>query len=204
MKETAAEHYNAKYPDRPGLTYSHGWLTGVWCIGNMFGNAVSFYGAYPRGYLQRVHSMFPNAQRVLHVFSGSLTIEQAAAVAPNAQTIELVDLRNTESGCYPTWQGNVVSLPDAWHGYFDLILADPPYSRADAQKYDVPMLNRGRATRALRRVVAPGGVLVWLDQVWPMHRKADWKCWGHVAVVRSTNHRVRLASFFEATDAEAV
>lgn len=37
-----------------------------------------------------------------------------------------------------------------------------------------------------------------IDQVWPMHRKAEWKTWGTIGLVRSTNHRMRLVSMFEA------
>ena len=89
-------------------------------------------------------------------------------------------------------------MPEAWQGRFDLLLVDPPYSAEDAKKYDCPPANRGVIMRALRRVCKRGGNLVWLDQVWPMHRKVEWKTWGTVGLVRSTNHRVRMVSMFEA------
>jgi hypothetical protein len=38
---------------------------------------------------------------------------------------------------------------------------------------------------------------VWLDQVWPMHRKDEWRTVGRILLQRSTNHRVRLVSIFE-------
>ena len=88
-------------------------------------------------------------------------------------------------------------MPEDWAGRFDLVLADPPYSSKDAEVYGTPMPNRAKVMRALARVTRPGGNLVWLDTRWPMHRKDQWRCWGHVALVRSTNHRVRLVSMFE-------
>lgn len=59
------------------------------------------------------------------------------------------------------------------------------------------MVNRGKATRALAQVVDPGGFLVWLDTVWPMHRKAEWRTVGRILLQRSTNHRARIVSIFE-------
>jgi hypothetical protein len=197
-------------------------VAGTWMIGACYKNPNPLYGAYPHGYLERVHAMFPDAKSILHVFSGGLTEDAArdvwvgedvchcgATVAqhinllgcPGFRSIydmELVDMHGPEQGRYPTWQGDVLDLPSSWEGRFDLILADPPYSADDAEKYDCPPTNRGRVMRALRHVAKPGGNLVWLDQVWPMHRKVDWKTWGTVGLVRSTNHRVRLVSMFEA------
>ena len=51
--------------------------------------------------------------------------------------------------------------------------------------------------RELHRVTKPGGNMVWLDQKWPMHTKKQWKTWGTVGLVRSTQHRMRLITFFE-------
>lgn len=47
------------------------------------------------------------------------------------------------------------------------------------------------------KVTKPGGHLVWLDVCWPMHRKVEWVTVGRIAIVRSTNHRVRMATIFE-------
>lgn len=206
-----ARFYNSRFPKRPPLT-SEGIVAGTWMIGSQYKNPNPLYGAYPHGYLERVHAMFPDARRVLHIFSGGLTATRAWAAAwpdimvasveadTGTHQIELVDMHGPEQGRFPTWQGDLFdfcALPDQ-AARFDLVLADPPYSAEDSIKYDCPPPNRGKIMRALRRVTATGGNLVWLDQVWPMHRKADWKTWGTVGLVRSTNHRVRLVSFFEA------
>ena len=208
-----ALYYNLAFPKRPPLATSADWVGGTWLIGACYKNPNPLYGAYPRGYLERVHSMFPDTLRVLHVFSGGLTVEHAIAAAwpgmayrkasgcPTADdglAIELVDLHGPEQGRYPTWQGDLFNMPAEWAGRFDLILADPPYSTDDAKKYGTPMVNRGKVMHKLREVCKPGGNLVWLDQVWPMHRKTDWRTWAQIGLVRSTNHRVRLVSMFEA------
>lgn len=217
----AARAYNRKFPDRPKLICSgkSEMVTGTWMIGSCYKNPNPLYGAYPYGYLERVHAMFPDARRILHVFSGGLTKADACKAAwpdwfcdggdvtgdeiveelrhvTNHQ-MELVDMWGPEEGRYPTWQGDVLALPEDWEGRFDLILADIPYSAEDAKKYNCPPPNRGKIMRALARVAQPGGNLVFLDTTWPMHRKTDWKTWGTIGLVRSTNHRVRLVSMFQ-------
>lgn len=209
-----ALYYNEAFPKRPPLAYGNGMVTDTWMIGACYKNpsrnpdGTPFYGSYPYGYLERIHAMFPDARKVLHAFSGGLTLQAARdAWTDNVQQsvfdwqqceLELVDIHGPEQGRYPTWQGDVCAMPEDWHGRFDLILADPPYSKEDAAKYDTPMVSRREVIASLYNVAAPGGNLVWLDQVWPQHRKAQWKTWGTIGLVRSTNHRVRMVSLFEA------
>jgi hypothetical protein len=224
--ELACHAYNRKFPDRPPLSYGgkNPMVTGAWMIGACYKNPNDLYGAYPHGYLERIHVMFPDARRILHVFSGGLTlrnamevagwdnmvkvfdvIEESTGRAPTHMAageigvlMELVDTHGPDQGRYPTWQGDVLAMPEEWEGRFDLVLADPPYSAEDAKKYDCPPPNRGKIMRALRRVAAPGANLVYLDVVWPMHRKTDWKTWGTILLLRSTNHRARAVTMFQA------
>ena len=207
-----AEQYNLRFPDRPPLASTPDWVVGAWCIGACYRNPNPLHGAYPHGYLERVHAMFPDARRVLHAFSGGLTergaidalgwpithdLDRSIQMLALGLELQLVDQHGPEDGRHPTWQGDVCAMPEDWAGRFDLVLADPPYSSKDAEVYGTPMPNRAKVMRALARVTRPGGNLVWLDTRWPMHRKDQWRCWGHVALVRSTNHRVRLVSMFE-------
>lgn len=158
---------------------------GVWMIGNDYRNKTRYYGSYPPGYLDRVMALFPDAGvSVLHVFSGSL---------PKSFLYTRCDLRqDAEIRC------SVYDLPTM---ILDcrprLVVADPPYSKADAVQYGTPMINRGRALQALAQVTAPGGHLAWLDTCWPMHRKTEWATVGRILVQRSTNHRARVLSIFE-------
>ena len=203
-----ADAYNAAFPNRPKILATGGMVVGTWMIGSCFKNPNPLHGAYPYGYLERIHSMFPDAVRILHVFSGGLTLESAKAVSGNYYStggrlkacaeIELVDMHGPEQGRFPTWQGNLFQMPEEWEGRFDLILADPPYSAEDAKKYDCPPPNRRAIMARLRQVAAPGANLVFLDTCWPQHRKTDWKTWATIGLVRSTNHRVRLVSIFQA------
>lgn len=135
-----------------------------------------------------MRALFPDVPdvagaRVMHVFSGSLPAghyERVDAVQP----AEL--------------QVDVYRLPDIvlnWRPV--LILADPPYTFDDAKKYGTGMINRGRVFRALAAITDPGAHVVWLDTVWPMHSKEEWRTVGRICLIRSTNHRVRLISIFE-------
>jgi len=44
----------------------------MWMLGNNYSNHSAYYGAYAPQYLRRVLSMFPDAKKTLHLFSGSL------------------------------------------------------------------------------------------------------------------------------------
>ena len=50
------------------------------------------------------------------------------------------------------------------------MLADPPYSVEDAERYQTTMIKRNKVLSALRGL-SPGAHVVWLDQVLPMYRK---------------------------------
>lgn len=165
---------------------NHQALYAIWVMGNDYSTGSKFYGAYPRGYLPRIDALFPDVADGdrLHVFSGSLPPGNYARC----------DLRqNAEYRC------SVYDLPTQRHGdfYWSLVLADPPYSAADAEKYGTGMVDRRRALAALAQVTGVGGHLVWLDVCWPMHRKEQWRTVGRILLQRSTNHRARVVSIFE-------
>jgi len=195
-----AESYARAFPQWPGshpVVYAHGTsgrqtLQGVWSFGQDYRNKSVFYGAYPGNYLERLAALFPEhairpgahplGTLVLHAFAGSL---------PGGAYDRCDIVTETEYQC------DIRELPDRISVPYDLVVADPPYSDEDAEKYKAPPLNRLALTSALARVTRPGGYLCWLDTVWPMHRKTEWRTAGWIAVLRSTNHRVRLLSIFE-------
>jgi hypothetical protein len=186
--------YLQAFPQCPDAVWVAGrgrWLYGCWQIGNDYRNGSRYYGAYPRSFLRRVMALFPDVQdenrskpSILHAFSGSL---------PKGDYVRL----DVKDGADVV--GSVYDAPKLFshERRFRLVLADPPYSAADSAKYGTGAIDRGRAMRALAQVMEPGGHLVWLDTVWPMHRKAEWHYYGQIVLVRSTNHRVRSVSLFE-------
>ncbi|MEO8483087.1 MAG: hypothetical protein ABI634_12810 [Acidobacteriota bacterium] len=188
-----ADAYAVLFPDRPPLQVvreqARDVIYGTWLGGQDYRNASKFYGAYPPGYLERVMALFPDVTPsalptdVLHVFSGSLPpghYERCDLLQPAEIQADVCELPNIILNWRPR-----------------LVIADPPYSAADADKYRTPPLNRRRALESIARITQPGGHLVWLDCVWPMHNKQQWVTVGRITLIRSTNHRVRLVSIFE-------
>jgi SAM-dependent methyltransferase len=179
-----AESYRVAFPQFPPVRADERWLDGMWMLGNNYKGS-GYYGAYPPGYLKRVAALFPDVwdARVLHPFAGSLAGVHGVRVDINpANKPDVV----ADAACLPFEPAS-----------FDLVLADPPYSAADALNYGHPMINRRKVMHELARVTRPGGYMVWLDTTWPMFRKDMWHCFGVIGLVRSTNHRVRLISIFE-------
>lgn len=160
------------------------WLSGIWILGNDYRNATTYYGAYPPNYLRRVMAMFPDAQKVLHLFSGSLP--------PGPYT--RFDLEGRDADVV----GDAHQLSKHFApASFDLILSDPPYSSEDANHYGTPMIHRNKVLHECVKVLQPGGFIVWLDQVLPMFKKTELLLCGAIGVVRSTNHRVRAVFIFK-------
>jgi hypothetical protein len=192
--EERAAAYNAgrfgqRYP-ASRLSAEGGMVTGVWYIGNDFRNKTRYYGAYPARYLQRVDTMFPEAeQRRLHLFSGSVGCDDVGVLFDG----DLFDVKRD-----PAQDAHRLGQWARDNGReYDLILADPPYGAKHAAIYGTKMIDRKRVFRQMAEVVPVGGCVVWLDTKRPMYRKAEWREWGCVGVVRSTNHDVRAAFFFE-------
>ena len=185
--------YQAAFPDWPPpvvddaegrLDLDGKRIYGMWILGNDY-RGTGFYGSYPPNYLKRVNAMFPDAEKVLHLFSGS--------VGPGNYT--RFDLSEKFK---PDVLGNAEELDKHFSpGSFDLILADPPYSTEDAKLYGFPMIKRRAVLAQCHLALQKGGFLVWLDTVMPMYRKDEWDWVGVIGIVRSGNHRFRMTSIFQ-------
>lgn len=163
-----------------------GRIIGVWIMGNDYRVKSEFYGGYPAGYLRRIKALFPDKQRVLHLFSGRVdksiipgdTVDVNPELSPDyvddAQTLERVPLEA-----------------------YDLVMADPPYSVEDAERYQTTMIKRNKVMAALGKRLTSGCHVVWLDQVHPMYRKDRFDLTGVIGMVKSTNHRFRVVTIFE-------
>jgi len=189
--------YNKAYPKYPKLWYDKNHMYGIWMIGNFYKNKSRLYGAYPHSYLDRMLCMFPDQQRILHLFSGSLNPDELNIPinehihwgfdldqnVPEQDRLIIGDVKGL-SGYFPA-------------GKFNIVMSDPPYGKEHAKKYGHPMVNRRLVVRECYKVLKPGGFLIWLDVVYPMFRKDMFRLVGEIGVIRSTNHRVRMVFIFE-------
>jgi hypothetical protein len=76
-----------------------------------------------------------------------------------------------------------------------LVLADPPYSVEDAQRYQTCTVKRNVVIRVLQRV-KPETHVVWLDQVPVQYRNATFAMEAAIGMMKSTNHRFRMITVF--------
>ena len=161
-----------------------GRTVGTWIMGNDYRVKSCYYGGYPAGYLRRIRALFPDKRRVLHLFSGKVDL----SVLPG----DTVDI-NAELA--PTFVDDAQRLDGVPLHSYDLVLADPPYSIEDAERYQTTMIRRNLVMSALRGVSA-GTHIVWLDQVLPMYRKDAFAIDAVIGMVKSTNHRFRVVTIF--------
>jgi hypothetical protein len=162
-----------------------GRVVGTWIMGNDYRVKSEYYGGYPAGYLKRIRSMFPDKRRVLHLFSGKVDL----SVFPG----DTVDINADLS---PTYVDDAQRMENVPLTDYDLVLADPPYSVEDAERYQTSMIKRNTVMSALRGL-SPGAHVVWLDQVLPMFRKDAFSIEAVIGMVKSTNHRFRVITIFE-------
>jgi hypothetical protein len=162
-------------------------LYGTWVMGNNYTVQSTYYGGYPHGYLKRIKGLFPDKTNTLHLFSG-----QVGKDIFDGKTIDINPDNN------PDVLGDAHKLSEYFGKEFDLILADPPYSVEDCDHYKTTMVRRTTILRQCVKVIKKGGHIVWLDQVLPMYRKDELKVVGYIGMVKSTNHRFRVITIFEA------
>jgi hypothetical protein len=161
-----------------------GRVVGTWIMGNDYRVQSGYYGGYPAGYLRRVRALFPDKSRVLHLFSGKVDL--------SALPGDTVDVNASLS---PTYIDDAQTLAQVPLQRYDLVLADPPYSVEDAERYGTTMVRRNTVLKALQRVPS-GAHVAWLDQVLPMYRKDAWAVEAVIGMVKSTNHRFRVLTVF--------
>src|SRR5829696_5761471 len=159
-----------------------GRVVGTWIMGNDYRVKTGYYGGYPAGYLKRVAALFPDRQRVLHVFSGQVDL----AAMPG-------DTVDCNPALAPTYVADAHDLSAVPLADYDLMLA-----------YQTTMVKRNGVLRSLAAGMRPGARVVWLDQVLPMFRKDEWAIEAVIGIVKSTNHRFRMVTIFRHLAAPAV
>jgi hypothetical protein len=183
-RAAAYETYARSKGFPPCFALAGDWAYGVWVMGNDYRVSTGYHGGYPPTYLRRVKALFPDKQRVLHLFSGRVNLEEFPG-----DTVDInVDLM-------PTYLDDAQTLMRVPLETYDLVLADPPYTGEDADKYGTTMVKRNAVLRALERLPS-GAHVVWLDQMLPMYRKTAFKHEAAIGIVRSTNHRFRVVTIW--------
>ena len=99
---------------------------------------------------------------MLHLFAGKVDLGLSLAT----RSISVPTLTPTYCCDAETCEG--VPLAD-----YDFVLADPPYSASDAERYGTIMVNRNKVVRTLSEGLAAGAYVAWLDQVYPMFTKVS-------------------------------
>lgn len=168
---------------RPPYTARSGkWVWGVWYCGTAF-KKVSIYGAYPKGFTDRVRMLFPT-QKILHLCCGFAHMDNAVNVDINPEN-------------RPNVVADVEALPFSSRS-FEVVLIDPPYTENDAMRYGVSRLLSSRKVMAqLEQILIPGGWLLWLDEKYPSYRRGKWNLRGLIAVITGFERRTRVLSMFQ-------
>lgn len=176
--------YSQSFPDYAPLHVFNNRIEGIWVIGNTYGRDYNYYGAFPHGYLHRVLSLFPDKKNLMYAFSGPLKDIKGVKVDINPT--------NEPDICCDITKINDFVEPNS----FDLIIADPPYSKDDAVKYNVKYVDKRKALKALVNTLIPSGHIVWLDQMVPIYSKEQVILEGLIALYCGTNRRIRITSIF--------
>jgi hypothetical protein len=136
-------------------------------------------------FLKRIDALFPDRQRVLHLFAGRVDVERFPG-----------DTLDCRAGLAPTYCVNAETYEGVPLHLYDYVLCDPPYSASDAERYGTAMVNRNKVVRTLLEGLRPGAYVAWLDQVNPMFTKVLLKPEAVIGIVGSTNHRFRVLTVF--------
>jgi hypothetical protein len=161
---------------------------------------VPYYGAYPAGFLGRARALLGVNQfdAVLHVCSGKVKdypysgfsdTDRTVDIDPELQPDFVMDVRH--------------QLPkEVEYGGWDAVLADPPYTEADAAHYICGasvLPDPNKLLRDCLAVVKPQGRVGMLHYLLPRPPKTA-KLVATVAVIVGFNNRVRMYSVFERLD----
>ena len=169
----------------PYLGHENGWTYGTWFMGNSYEKKTDYYGGFQGNILKRIAALFPDRKRVLHLFAGKVD----TAAFPG----DTLDIR---AELQPTYCTNAETCDGVPLAGYDFVLADPPYSQSDAERYGKIMVNRNKVVAKLAEGLPPGAYIAWLDQVYPMFAKVALKPEAVIDIVGSTNHRFRVLTVF--------
>jgi hypothetical protein len=161
------------------------WVYGMWVMGNSYEKRTDHYGGFQGNFLRRIDGLFPDRGHVLHLFAGKVD----TAAFPG-------DTLDADPALEPTYCCDAETCEGVDLSIYDFVLADPPYSESDAQRYGRSLVNRNKVMATLGNRLPLGAYVVWLDQVLPMYRKDQFRIEAVIGIVGSTNHRFRVLTVF--------
>jgi len=181
------ENYNKRFPDYDPIIEHNNKIYGFWLIGRWYASDTSLYGSYPPSYLRRIMTLFPDCYKILHLFSGTLIGDG-----------EYVTTYDINPGYKPNICDDTRNLLNHFESdTFELILADPPYQKRDFEVYKCKPFNKPKVVKDCSLIIKEHGFLVWMDTIMPTFSKEDWNLAGAIALLQSTNHRIRIISIFQ-------
>jgi hypothetical protein len=184
--EERAKSFSRKFPNYAPLVVHNNRLYGTWVIGALYRRRTGYYGEYPYTVKERILALFPDCEKRLHLFSG--TVKDL-----NSITFDI----NPE--LKPTICDDVRNVRKYEHVFreVDLVIADPPYEKKDFEMYNQKPFNKAKVIRDLGEMMQPKTYLAWLDVIVPIYSKKTWNLLGHIGLVVSTNTRVRMWTLLE-------
>jgi len=181
------EHYDRTFPNYSGTLFTfRDRIYGLWMLGQYYKRTHGFYGEYPHKVKERMLALFPDCTNILHLFSGTIKDLNTITYDISSQFKPTIcdDIRNVKN--------HVDVFKD-----IDLCIADPPYSKSDFEKYGQVPFNKPKVIRELGEIMKSGSYLVWLDTMVPIYSKKTWELYGHIALIISTNTRIRCWSLWK-------
>ena len=176
----SVENVNRTFPAYPMTVNDKGWIYGVWYCGTSW-QKIALYGQYPPGFLKRALALFPDAERILHCPSGTVT-------GPGV-TVDLI----SDAVRHPQIIASADALPFLDNS-FDLILSDPPYSAEDSKKYGCSPFPLGGFVKEAHRILRSGGHLGMLHVYYPAYSRKEWKLEALIMVITGFLRRARVFS----------
>jgi hypothetical protein len=177
-------------------------ITDVWILARP---KVKYYGAYPNGFLERARALLGITpfDALLHVCGGAARQYPAKprGFGPNDRTLDLdpalePDFVQSATAPLPWNTFNPIGLAEPWPA----VIADPPYTEADAAQYAPGAAAFPSANAILRtmiEVVRPGGRVGMLHYALPQPPRVGVRFVACVGVIAGFNNRMRVFSVFE-------
>lgn len=170
-------------------------ITDVWILARP---KVAYYGAYPNGFLERGRALLGVTpyDAVLHVCGGRAREYPAKprGFGPNDRTLDM------DAALVPDYVQSATGPLPTYAGGWPALIADPPYTEADAAKYAPGLAVFPSANRILREmlaVVRVGGRVGMLHYVLPQPPSEGVRFVACVGVIVGFNNRMRVFSVFE-------